>query len=586
MSNVKKRFFHEQAIEIAPRIWWVGVVLPDDVFQCHCYLIEQGGQSVLIDPGSLLTFSGTMEKIEQVIPFDHIRYFICQHQDPDIAASLPLINKRLTRNDAVIICHSRAAALLKHYDLDIPFYTIDGELNWKLPLTDRTLEFIFTPYAHFPGAFCTFDRTSGSLFSSDLFGGFTDDFSLYAENERYFECLRPFHEHYMPSNIILRYALEKIKALPVSQILPQHGSIIPQELVPFMITHLMDLDCGLFLHENTMSEVIRLSEQNKTLRDINDVMVLSKTFKEIANGLLNIVKRFLPATSLEFYHSIDEEHLLHLTPENQFHGKKTEAPAHIDPLMAINLEEWHDQYGINGHYLDCKDKPPALVLPLSNDEIHINGIAIIHMEQTLPTAIGMDKIINRLRTPLQVALERETLCRAMEMDRLEIYNRASRDPLTSLYTRFYMQDTVQRILDLHKREQDRTINLALLDIDFFKRINDNYGHQAGDLALKAVATVVLQEVRSSDFPVRLGGEEFAIFLVGTTGEKAMVFSERLRNKIEQLTLPAPLAEETLTVSIGMAVGKCDEDLEDFIERADKALYKAKREGRNQVQQAP
>ena len=585
MSGSKKRFFHEHAIEIAPRIWWVGVVLPDDVFQCHCYLIEQGDQSVLIDPGSLLTFAGTLEKIEQVLPFDHIRYFVCQHQDPDIAASLPLIDNRLTRNDAVVICHSRAAALLKHYDLDIPFHTIDSELNWKLPLTDRTLEFVFTPYAHFPGAFCTFDRTSGSLFSSDLFGGFTDDFSLYAESERYFECLRPFHEHYMPSNVILRYALERIKALPVSQILPQHGSIIPKELVPFMITHLMDLDCGLFLHENTMSEVIRLSEQNKTLRDINDVMILSKSFKEIANGLLSIVKRFLPATSLEFYHSIDEDHLLHLTSENQFHGKKTASPDHLKPLMAINMEEWLERYGENGHYLYDESKPPALVLPLSNDEIHIIGIAIIHLVKELPTVVGMDKIISRLRAPLQVALERETLCRAMEMDRLEIYNRASRDPLTSLYTRFYMQDTVQRILDLQKREQDRTINLALLDIDFFKRINDTYGHQAGDLALQEVASVVLQEVRSSDFPVRLGGEEFAIFLVGTTGEKAMIFSERLRTKIEQLTLPAPLEKETLTVSIGMAVGSADESLEEFIERADKALYKAKHEGRNQVQQA-
>ena len=66
----------DRAIQIADRIWWVGHILPDDPFQCHVYLIENGNQSVLIDPGSKLTFKNTLSKIEEVIPFSHIRYFI------------------------------------------------------------------------------------------------------------------------------------------------------------------------------------------------------------------------------------------------------------------------------------------------------------------------------------------------------------------------------------------------------------------------------------------------------------------------------------------------------------------------------
>ena len=585
MPSTNKSLFEQQAIEISPRIWWVGHVLQEDVFQCHSYLIEQGDQSVLIDPGSLLTFAATLKKIEQIIPFDHIRYFICQHQDPDIAASLPLINERVIRDDCSVLCHARTAALLKHYNIQIPFQNIDEDLNWKLPLTDRTLEFVFTPYAHFPGAFCSFDRQSGTLFSSDLFGGFTDDFALYAEDESYFECLRPFHEHYMPSNTILRYALEKIQCLPVLQILPQHGSIIPEELVQLMITRLMDLNCGLFLHENTMAEVVRLSEINKILRDINDVMVLSKNFREIAMGLLEITQRFLPATSLEFYSTFNKNQYLHLTPEDRFRGKIAEPPEHLKPLLDMSIEEWQGHYGDHGLSTKETGEQPVLILPLSPDELQINGIAIIHMRRTLSANVGMDKIIARLRIPLQVALERETIYRSMEMDRLEIYNRASRDPLTNLYTRFYMQDTVQRILDLQKRDDNAAINLAMLDIDHFKRINDTYGHNAGDIALREVAKVVLAEVRSSDFPIRLGGEEFGIFLVGTTQEKSIFFAERLRQKIEQLSLPTPLHNETLTVSIGMAMGKKDELLENFRERADKALYNAKNQGRNQVQHA-
>ena len=389
----------------------------------------------------------------------------------------------------------------------------------------------------------------------------------------------------MPSNTILRYALEKIQCLPVIQILPQHGSIIPEELVQLMITRLMDLNCGLFLHENTMAEVVRLSEINKILRDINDVMVLSKNFREIAMGLLEITRRFLPATSLEFYSAFNTNQYLHLTPEDRFRGKIAEAPEYLKPLLSMSIKEWQEQYGDHGLSMKEADEQPVLILPLSPDELHINGIAIIHMRKTLSANIGMDKIIARLSIPLQVALERETIYRSMEMDRLEIYNRASRDPLTDLYTRFYMQDTVQRILDLQKRDENTTINLAMLDIDYFKRINDTYGHNAGDIALREVAKVVLSEVRSSDFPIRLGGEEFGIFLVGTTPEKATFFAERLRQKIKKLKFPDPLHTETLTVSIGIAMGNRGESLEDFIERADKALYKAKNQGRDQVQHA-
>ncbi|WP_295588309.1 hypothetical protein [uncultured Lamprocystis sp.] len=75
----------QHAVQIAPRVWWVGHVLDDDVFQCHVYLLEQGDQSVLFDPGSRLTFAGTMRKVEEVIPFTNIRYFVCHHQDRQAA---------------------------------------------------------------------------------------------------------------------------------------------------------------------------------------------------------------------------------------------------------------------------------------------------------------------------------------------------------------------------------------------------------------------------------------------------------------------------------------------------------------------
>ncbi len=93
----------EHAIEIADRIWWVGHHLPGDPFQCHCYLIEHGDQSVLFDPGSALTFRHSMRKIEQVTSLSNIRYFVLHHQDPDITGAMPIIDKLLSRDDAVVV---------------------------------------------------------------------------------------------------------------------------------------------------------------------------------------------------------------------------------------------------------------------------------------------------------------------------------------------------------------------------------------------------------------------------------------------------------------------------------------------------
>ncbi|MCK5069441.1 MAG: diguanylate cyclase [Desulfocapsa sp.] len=580
--------FDESPIEVAPRIWWVGHVLKNDPFQCHAYLIEQGDQSVLVDPGSLLTFETTLRKVKDIIPFDNIRYIICQHQDPDIAASLPIINTLVTREDAAILCHGRAAALLKHYKLDIPMQLIE-DMDWSLTLEDRTLDFIFTPYAHFPGAFCTFDNKSGSLFSSDLFGGLTENFSLYAQDENYFEAMRPFHEHYIPSNAILRHAIESIKKFPVTQIMPQHGSIIPPDLVESMMSRMMELECGIFLDEPALSEVIRLSEINKILREINDLMILSKDFKSIAAGLLTITQKFLPVTSFEFYSLLHKDQYLHLTQDDYFCGEMSVPPYHLRKLISISMVEWYSKRNMDQDMdalpIHKTGENPCLVLPLSNDDMNVTGVAVIHLSEPLVPGSSMNKIVSRFQAPLQVAVERETMLRAMDMERQHIYERASRDPLTNLYTRFYMQDTVQRILDLQKRDKKTSMHLAMIDIDHFKRINDNYGHNAGDTALREIAKIIIREIRSSDLPVRLGGEEFGIFLAGTTLDKAINFSERLRLKIERFRHPEPIANETLTVSIGLAEGRIGDTLECLIERADKALYRAKNKGRNQLQMA-
>ena len=470
-------------IEIAERIWWVGHVQADDPFQCHVYLIEQGEQSVLVDPGSRLTFRHTLRKIEQIIPFSSVRYFICHHQDPDITGALPIIDELVSRDDAVLVTHWRARALIKHYDPKLPFWLVD-EHDWKLRLDDRVLSFIFTPYAHFPGAFCTFDHRSGVLFSSDIFGGFTEEFSLFAQDERYFEAMRPFHEHYMPSRDILAYAIARIEEYPVRIIAPQHGSIIPTALVRFMIDKLKNLDCGIYLMARESSNIQRLIKLNQALRDIMQTMVVSRDFQGIASNLLAIVQRLLPVCSMEFYARLEDGALLHLAPETRYRGVVVAAPPFVAELLSKTRQEWASTqqraYDYRVQSAAEGRTTAAILLPLfSPDRDTIQALAVIHLQTEILASSDIDQLIEQATLPLQVAVEREVIYRTLDLERQRFYERSIRDPLTGLFTRFYMHDTVQRLFNIHDRDANATVAVAIMDIDHFKSINDTFGHTRG-----------------------------------------------------------------------------------------------------------
>lgn len=583
-------------IEIAPRIWWVGHYLENDPFQCHVYLIEHGDQSVLIDPGSVITFRHTLRKIEQVTPLCNIRYFVCQHQDPDIAAAMPLVDQLIDRDDAVLVTHGRAVALLKHYDLRMPFWQIEDH-DWVLDLGGRLLRFVFTPYAHFPGAFCTFDSQEGVLFSSDLFGGFTEGFQLYARDEGYFESMRPFHEHYMPTRDILAHAVSRLEELPIRMIAPQHGSIIPRHLVRFMIEKLKVLDCGLYLLAQEDTNVQRLSKLNRVLRDITQAMVIYRDFKDIAQALLNIAQRLLPVSSFEFYARVQGGEVLHLAPETRYRGVLVVPPPSLKAVFGMDYKTWTERYGCC-HQSACYRmvdaaaealgfEGPALMIPLfAPSEGTIQAVAIARLTQEVETGEDVNQMIEQMSVPLQVAVERETIYRMLDLQRQEFYERSVRDPLTGLFTRLYMQDTMRRMMSLHDRDANAQVALALFDVDRFKRINDTYGHNQGDEVLRRVAGVIQDNIREGDLPVRLGGEEFAVFIAGQAVAGIHEMAERIRLKVAEERFGGELDGVTVTVSAGIAVRRQQESLTDLIQRADMALYEAKKAGRNRVCVAP
>jgi len=160
---------------------------------------------------------------------------------------------------------------------------------------------------------------------------------------------------------------------------------------------------------------------------------------------------------------------------------------------------------------------------------------------------------------------------------------ALRDPLTKLFNKRYLLDRLDSELKFARRH-DAPISLLLLDLDDFKKVNDTFGHLAGDAVLANLAGVLTKAVRNEDVVARFGGEELAIILRAITLEAATSLAERLRALVERTVTPHQGRELRATVSIGVASYPSTpvETIDQFLEAADKALYRAKHAGRNRV----
>ena len=180
----------------------------------------------------------------------------------------------------------------------------------------------------------------------------------------------------------------------------------------------------------------------------------------------------------------------------------------------------------------------------------------------------------------------EGICRDVTQRKMlerELQRLATTDPLTGIANRRAFLEHAEHIFKSCQRYQTE-MTLMMLDLDFFKSINDKYGHQCGDQALIHFAETVKVELRESDLFGRLGGEEFCVLLQQASRPEAMLVAERIRAHIQSMPLSTAAGEEfSLTVSIGIATYRPEDDrLGRLLERSDKALYQAKSHGRNQV----
>lgn len=182
-------------------------------------------------------------------------------------------------------------------------------------------------------------------------------------------------------------------------------------------------------------------------------------------------------------------------------------------------------------------------------------------------------------------LEQLTRQSAITINRANTYSKvlqyATLDALTNLNNRRQFEVRLKQEIATTKRQKN-PLCAMMVDIDFFKKVNDTYGHASGDAVLRTVASIIKEHLRESDIPSRYGGEEFAVLLPYTHIEEAKIVGERLRKAVEMTPIPIDKKNINVTISMGLAEFNPQETGEDLFKRADSALYEAKESGRNRV----
>ncbi len=249
------------------------------------------------------------------------------------------------------------------------------------------------------------------------------------------------------------------------------------------------------------------------------------------------------------------------------------------PLLESYDEQLHETY-----FPEQIDQPSQIcLLPLSRNHHLIGSYNIGRSTSDSSQQHLATDFLQHLAAIISVSLE-------ISITRERLQYLGLIDPLTGVNNRrFFDQRLIEEITSAIREQEE--ISCLFIDIDHFKRINDTYGHQSGDIILKEVAQIIRELLRTTDVVARYGGEEFTVLLANKGQQKAMEIAGRIRETIEKQTFMVSDGEKiTITTSIGINTLNTDEHDGEintiaalFVERADRALYQAKNNGRNRIE---
>jgi len=340
------------------------------------------------------------------------------------------------------------------------------------------------------------------------------------------------------------------------------------------------------LHESS-----RHTQELRLIKDMTDAVQACTSLKEAAEIIAKFCKFILPSTRGEIYLSnAAQTKLKHFT----FWGhEKCKATSFFskDCLCIHQKAISYISGGVYGkvckHYSSSSsfyehNHVTHYCIPFYEHDVLLGILTIQDQSKSQHAAKEQKKLISLL----EMFANQISLCISSIKLRDRLKDQAIRDPLTNLYNRRYLEESLQRELyRAHRYAQP--VSLIMVDIDHFKKINDTYGHEAGDYVLKNVAQILQKHYRKSDMACRFGGEEFILVLPQMTRDVALQRAEKIREAVEALNLTYHGKKiKKVTTSLGVSsFPQHGYSSHDLISAADKALYKAKKSGRNCVQVA-
>jgi diguanylate cyclase (GGDEF)-like protein len=322
-----------------------------------------------------------------------------------------------------------------------------------------------------------------------------------------------------------------------------------------LIGKLKDLECGLYLLDDYESDLYILSKTDEVLKQFFKDTVSLSSFNLVLRNLFENIKKVLtsiqkieicgisPLSGIEHCFSFSEDHKI------------------------VEIDEMDKEYSYK-QVLKQNDKKIGDIYIKINKNMNKKEKSLLEM------------LLHKIAVPIAISLEKELILRELEDSNQKLYQKSITDPLTKLHNREYMKEFLTKKIEEAKR-YSFPLSVAMIDIDFFKKINDTHGHLIGDCVLKELAGLLRNNFRGSDVVSRYGGEEIFIMMPFTDCKNACQKLEMFRKLVENHRF-CDKKDIHITISAGVCEFEQNDNMEDLILKADRKVYFAKKHGRNRV----
>lgn len=345
--------------------------------------------------------------------------------------------------------------------------------------------------------------------------------------------------------------------------------------------HVRQLNARNTKERDIMDKQLRLAREVQLLGELNEWLQSSHSLEELFEMVARFMTHILPSAEGSVYVYSNSRDVL----DGCASWNGGTHRAHIHPEACWGLRRGRTyEYGASEVDFTCDHAEPHDGRPYYCFPILAHGetVGLMHLR----AAHGADSAFRQSKKLARMCAEQISMAIANVRMRDQLHDQSVRDPLTGLFNRRHMTETLRKAIGT-SQNTGAPLSLIAVDVDHFKKFNDNHGHDAGDMVLRAVGAALEKACDGDEVACRMGGEEFTLILPGTSNPDTLAKAEALRKSVEEITVRyGEKALPHITISLGVAHYPQHGTLpQDLMRASDEALYESKAKGRNQVQVA-